>query len=150
VAPDFGAAFKVSVKDATKGELQVSFIADENDKPKLITMEFVLMKACSWVLFNVSSKEEKKEGGYFWGRVLLSDDTVILWFADRAQLRALALAGKLQARHDAKGDLLEPLSTADLGALTAGELGVPFDWVSPQIFRRMRPGLPLGVTFPKF
>jgi hypothetical protein len=105
------------------------------NQPQLFTLKIVIMRACPWILFNVNFTDAA-ENCYLWGRIEVNDNTATFWFGDQRKMRALALAGKQQARHNEQGDLLESLSADDLKALTSGGLGVPFDWGNTAIYRR--------------
>jgi hypothetical protein len=146
-------SFTLKVVDGAAGELRVSGIEERNGKPTLENVTVLVHESGEWLFASVretaadrlgSNREPNdEEFRHAWGRLKRDGDLLIVWAPDVAKFTALVEHGKLRGKEVSGGDiLLEKFSAADLRSLTTGGFGVPFEWESPIIFRRLGRGAP--------
>jgi hypothetical protein len=136
---DHDGVARVSVTDAANGWIKIVSIPDkvfEQSEPKLEFVSVQITESGGWLFANVHDEDAKRER-YSWGRIKLEGDQVIVWVPDLEKFRALVRDGKLKGRLEGDDVALEPLTPADLKALSSGALGLPLAWDKPYVFRRV-------------
>lgn len=139
---------QVKVTDRAKGELLVTSIEHHNGNTKTETLAVLVRQTGNRLFASVPETPTSRFGSdardpnskdvrHAWGLIKREDDLLIVWAPDPEKFKALIQAGKLKGREITGGDfIVEPLSDANIRALTSGEWGVPFMWDSPVVFRR--------------
>ncbi len=127
----------VRVADAAKGQLQVIAVDTDQEKPELKSMEVFVREAGPWMLLSIRDDEARDGVRYEWARGKIDADQLVVWLPDKDAFRTLVRDGKLKGRVEGSDVFFDTLSSADIAALAAGTLGVPFMWDEPLVFRRL-------------
>lgn len=127
---------KFHVIDATKGQLQIVETKEREGKFIVETNTAFLRDAGGWTFANVVADSARPDT-FGWARIEAHDDLILIWAPDVEKFSALVRAKKVRGVIDGDDVFLEPFSAAELKALIAGELGVPFKWDQPVVIRRV-------------
>jgi hypothetical protein len=126
---------RARIVDAAQGKLELIEAKFTDGKPKLEVTEIVISEGGDWLFATIINRENPDHNE--WARIKLKDDQLIAWLPSREGFRSLVQSGKLHGMLDDKNILLAPLTAAEIAALTAGTLGIPFVWDEPLVLRRL-------------
>lgn len=137
LAPD-GDAVSVIVSDASKGELQVVGVEFNRGEAALKTHTIHVRESAGWLFASLTSDDADRPGQCLWARLKIEKNQVVIWSPDVAAFRALVRSGQLKGKATDSGDVeLEQIPPEKLAALPAGDFGIPLEWDSPFVLRRV-------------
>lgn len=135
---DDGKAVSVVLSDASKGELRMFGLEINEGAAALMTYSIHVRESAGWLFASLRDEGGQPNARYLWARLSRVDDVILIWAPEPKAFAALVREGKLKGRVQDSGDVeLEPMPAEALQALAAGAFGVPFEWDTPVVLRRV-------------
>ncbi|MBI5770993.1 MAG: hypothetical protein HZA93_24665 [Verrucomicrobia bacterium] len=128
-------AFVVRVAEARAGRLEFRSTKIRDGQFATETGTMLLRESGDWLLATLVDDEHPDRSE--WARIKRDADRIVILLPDKQPFRALVQSGKLQGRLLEDNVVLDPLTAADLTALTSGALGAPFRWMDPIVIHRL-------------
>lgn len=148
----------LTVVDAANGLVHISY----DDDGECEELDVQLRTSGDWVFFNVTEKDfEESEGlasspcspahahedgawsapdpdagGYFWGRVIQRDSSIVAWAPAPEVFVRLVEQGRLPGTVEDGSVVLGPLSEQHYEIIISGAGGVAMDWEQPLVLYR--------------
>ena len=142
-------AVYLKVIDADKGIFRFTLLKEEQGSVKTDSVNVKIMKGNSWLYFNMLPDNNAQAGSYLWGRIVLKDNKLIMWWplkeafvkaVEEKKIGGTIKTSKVQdgdKTHDQSDSVLltdEPKKIIDLIETSDKSF---FQWDSPTFFIRM-------------
>ncbi|MFH0781718.1 MAG: hypothetical protein V2B20_07155 [Pseudomonadota bacterium] len=92
-------AITIHVTDEEKGLVQLAWVEKNLDKLKFESVTCRIMKGRKWLYGNILETEDKTErnrDSYFWGKIKIENNTIVIWHPSVAAFRDAVAAKRLQ------------------------------------------------------
>jgi hypothetical protein len=126
----------VKLMDDAIGHLQCLTTETRDGTIQLKTTDVFIRESGGWIFANTRF-DDATPASYLWARILLFNGDLVIWEPDLEKFRGLVRAGRLRGTLDGDDVHLASFTAAELQALTAGTLGVPFAWDKPLVLHRV-------------
>lgn len=148
----------ITVVDAANGLVHISY----DDDGECEELDVQLRTSGEWIFFNVTERDfeeseglasspcspahvhqegvhqaaDEDAGGYFWGRVIQRDTSIIAWAPSPEAFVRLVETGRIPGTVDGGSVVLGPLGEAHYQTMISGSAGVVLDWEQPLVLYR--------------
>jgi hypothetical protein len=134
--------FRLSVRDAEKGILEVSDFQGEAKKPPDGVFEVFILQGGERLFASMKDCDHPERETYLWGQINKNGNRILIWAPDHEKFKDLVEKGLLPGKAEDDAVILGDLKPEHYAIISSDSSGVLYDWENPIVLIREVPRKP--------